>query len=83
MVARARGPVESGFLAGTLTAFVGFFAANGLPRLYEPSDESAALREASRDGWFVLTGEPDTVARRVLREARPVLIEQVPPESPP
>ena len=75
--------LESGFLAGTLTAFAGFFVANRLPRLYEPSDESEALRDASRDGWFVLTGGPDAAARRVLREAGPMLIEQVPPESEP
>ena len=75
--------LEAGFLGATLTVFVGFFAANRLPRLYEPEDESEALRAASRDGWFVLTDGPDAAARRVLRELRPLLIEPVPPESVP
>ena len=75
--------LEAGFLGATLTVFVGFFAANRLPRLYEPSDESEALREASRDGWFVLTDGRDADARRVLRGLRPMLVEQVPPESEP
>ena len=75
--------LEAGFLGGTLTAFIGFFAANRLPRLYEPSDESELLRSASREGWCVLTGGPDAAARRVLRELRPKEMEQVPPESEP
>ena len=75
--------LETGFLAGTLTAFIGFFAVSRLPRLYEPSDESELLRSASRDGWCVLTGGPDAAARRVLRELRPAEMEQVPPESEP
>lgn len=75
--------LECGFLAAVLTVFVGFFAANRLPRLYEPADESEALRDASRDGWFVLTDGPDAPARRLLRDLRPTLIEQVPPESAP
>ena len=75
--------LEAGFLGGTLTAFIGFFAANRLPLLYEPADESEVLRSSSRDGWCVLTGGPDAAARRVLRELRPEEIEQVPTESTP
>ena len=75
--------LETGFLAGALTVFAGFFASNGLPRLYEPSDESEALRDASRDGWFLLTDGPDAAARRALRGLHPLLVEAVPPESGP
>ena len=75
--------LETGFLAGTLTVFIGFFVSNRLPRLYEPSDESQALRAASRDGWFVLTNGPDAAARAVLRQLRPTEVEHVPGESGP
>lgn len=68
---------ECGVLAATLTAFVGFLASNRLPRLYEPADESDALREATRDGYFVVA--PDRKdARDLLRSLRPVVMERAP-----
>ena len=68
--------VECGMLAATLTAFTGFFAANRLPALYDPSDECDALRGASRDGWF-LVSDRDAQARRLLGGLRPVSLEHV------
>lgn len=80
--------VECGILAATLTAFLGFLGANGMPRLYEPSDESALLRRATSDGWLLVAhgGEgregdargADAELRRLLRELDPLEIEQVP-----
>lgn len=73
---------EGGVLAAVATGFFGFLIANRLPWLYDPVDECDALREATRDGWFVAIpaedGEKAKHARRVLDEAAPVLVEEVP-----
>ncbi len=41
-------------LAAVGTGFVSFFMANRLPRLWEPSDECDMLKDATRDGWFLI-----------------------------
>lgn len=61
---------ECGVLAAMLTCFVGFFIACRMPALYEPEDESEALRAATRDGWFLLLRRPDQRGRAALREMR-------------
>jgi hypothetical protein len=45
---------ECGVLAATGTAFVGFLLANRMPRYWEPGDASEHLREATRDGWYLV-----------------------------
>ncbi|MBV9750720.1 MAG: DUF3341 domain-containing protein [Acetobacteraceae bacterium] len=67
---------ECGVLAATSTAFIAFLAANRLPRLWEPADECDSLREATRDGWFLVTDGED--ARTVLAKLHPTSLEQVP-----
>ena len=62
---------ECGVLAATMTGFVGFLIACRMPALYEPEDECDALRDATRDGWFLLLRDPDERARATLRELRP------------
>jgi hypothetical protein len=67
---------ECGVLAAVTTGFVAFFALNRLPRLWEPADECDMLREASRDGWFLIArGER---AREAVRAERPMRMEEVP-----
>ena len=67
---------ECGVLAATGTAFFGFLIANRLPRYWEPADECDRLRDATSDGWFLVTdGE---VAAAVLARLHPISLERVP-----
>lgn len=67
---------ETGILTAVGTGFVSFLVANRLPRLWEPSDECDMLKDASRDGWFLIArGEG---AGAAVRELRPVRVEEVP-----
>ena len=68
---------ECGVLAATLAAFLGYLASCRLPRLYEPADESDALREATRDGYFVVAPDEER-ARDLLRGLRPAVMERAP-----
>lgn len=70
---------EAGVLAAMAAGVGGYFAINGMPRLYHPADACAALRLASRDGWFVSVrdGDPDRVVA-LLRPFGPIACEQVP-----
>lgn len=57
---------------------LGFLVANGMPRLYEPVDESMAFRNAVRAGWFVAVSGEDAERARVLLEALdPELMEEM------
>ena len=51
-----------------------------LPRLYDPIDECASLKGASRDGWFlaIQTEGPDRLAeaRRLLAALSPLSLEE-------
>ncbi len=67
--------VECGVLAATSTAFIGFLLGCRLPRYWEPTDECDLLREASRDGWLLVTHDD---ARPTLAACHPLRIEQVP-----
>ncbi len=73
---------ENGVLLAIAGGFVAFMLINGLPRLYDPVDESDLLRRASRDGWLlqVATEEPDALdrARVLLRELGPQRTEELP-----
>lgn len=67
---------ECGVLAATTTSLFGFLVANRLPRYWEPADECDRLRDASYDGWFLVTdGE---AAATVLAGLHPTSLELVP-----
>ncbi|MBV8912315.1 MAG: DUF3341 domain-containing protein [Acetobacteraceae bacterium] len=66
---------ECGVLAATSTAFVGFLLANRMPRYWEPSDESDELREATREGWYLVA--EGRHAWEKLSELKPLKVEQV------
>ena len=73
---------ENAALLAIAAGFVGFFAINRMPRLYEPVDEAAVMRRASGDRWCVAVLSGD---RAVLDRARATLqaldaaeIEEVP-----
>lgn len=69
---------EMGVLAAMLGGFFGFFIVNRLPRLYEPIDETQAMRRASRDGYVLAIRRPDrTRAHEVLAGLRPIMMEEV------
>ncbi len=68
--------LECGVLGAVAAAFIGFFAANRLPHLWDPSDESDALREATRDGWFLVVRGPAAPARAVLCALHPQHLEE-------
>lgn len=68
--------LECGVLGAVAAAFGGFMAASRLPRLWDASDESDALREATRDGWFLVVRGPAAPARAVLRALQPQHLEE-------
>ena len=68
--------LECAVLGAVAAAFGAFLIANRLPRLWEPGDESEALREATRDGWFLVVHGPAAAARAVLRPLNPAPFEE-------
>ncbi len=68
--------LECGVLGAVAAAFLAFMAGSRLPRLWEPGDESEALREATRDGWFLVVHNPAAPARSVLRALQPQHLEE-------
>ena len=74
---------ENAVLVAVVAGFVAFMAINRMPALYDPVDESDAMRRASRDRWFlrVATEDPAALerARTLLRGLRPVSVEELPP----
>lgn len=69
--------LECAVLGAVAAAFGSFLIANRLPRLWEPGDESEALREATRDGWFLVVHGPAAPARAVLRPLNPMQFEEI------
>jgi hypothetical protein len=67
---------EVGVLAAVGTGFVSFIVANRLPRLWEPSDECDMLKDASRDGWFLIARGAG--AREAVRAQGPTRVEELP-----
>jgi hypothetical protein len=74
---------EIGVLFAISTGFFGYLAINGLPRLWEPVDECAAMRQAMRTDWVVAVNNEDSRelerARRILRALDPLSIEDISP----
>ena len=73
--------LECAVLGAVLAAFGSFLAASRLPHLWDPSDESDALREATRDGWFLVVRGKAGTARAVLRRLRPTHLEEMSGEA--
>ena len=72
---------EMGILWAISAGFFGYVLVGGLSRLWDPVDEAAAMREASRDQWVlaVHSDDPDTLerARRILEAWSPLSVEYI------
>ncbi len=72
---------EFGVLCAITTGLVGYLAINRLPRLWDPVDECAAMRQAMRAEWMVAVQNDDERevlrARQVLAALHPRSIEAV------
>ena len=73
---------ENAVLVAIVTGFAAFMIINRLPRLYDPIDELPAIREASRDGWFLAVRTEDAAtldhARALLRDLHPARLDELP-----
>ncbi len=74
---------EVGVLCAVFTGFFGYLAINGLPRLWQPADECAAMRQAMRAEWLVAVYNEDAQqverARQILLSFQPLSIEMISP----
>lgn len=69
---------ELGVLAAMLGGFFGYMIVNRLPRLYEPIDESEAIRAASRSGYVVAVRHADRDhTHAILAALDPLAVEEV------
>ncbi len=75
---------EVGILFAVSTGFFGYLIINGLPKLWVPVDECAAMREAMRADWIVTVSPADPAelarARRLLDALHPLSVEDIAPE---
>jgi hypothetical protein len=56
---------EAGILAAALTGFIGFFVANGLPRLHDPIFAAPDFERASQDRFFLSVADPEADETRL------------------
>jgi hypothetical protein len=69
---------EVGILFAILAGFVGFLAANRMPRLYDRIDESEVFRSAARGGFCLAIEKPESLrAHALLAELGPIAIEDL------
>jgi len=69
---------ELAVLAAILGGFFGYMVVNRLPRLYEPVDESEAIRSASRSGYVLAVRRADREnANAILAALDPLAVEEV------
>jgi hypothetical protein len=69
---------ETGVLFAIAAGFLGYFAINRLPHLYDPVDEGAGFRAATRDGWFVAIRGDTSRAPSMLEGLRTTSVEALP-----
>ncbi len=73
---------ENAALIAMAAGFIAFMAINRMPRLYDPVDEAASMRRASRDRWILrIASEDDAVlerARALLLNVGAILVEELP-----
>jgi Alternative complex III, ActD subunit len=72
---------ELGILAAVAAGFIGYFAINRMPRLYEPIDHCRSMQRALRDLWIVAVDSDNAErASELLAKYRPLCIEEIPAE---
>ena len=70
---------EAGVLCAIAVGVFGFILINRLPRYHHPIDACEAMREATRDGWFIAVRDGDPkIVRALLATENPFALEQVP-----
>lgn len=71
---------EVGILFAINTGFFAYLIVNRMPRLWEPVDETAAMRSAMRDEFVVAVHSTDHAefarARRLLESLQPLTLEE-------
>ncbi len=74
---------EFGVLCAISAGFISYLMVNRLPRLWDPVDECANLRQASCAGWLLAVHSEDDAelarARRVIWSLHPDSVEEVGP----
>ncbi|HEX3996205.1 MAG TPA: DUF3341 domain-containing protein [Acetobacteraceae bacterium] len=73
---------ENAALIAIAAGFISFMAINRMPKLYEPVDEAAGMRGASRDRWVLRVASDNAAvverAHALLRDLNPILVEELP-----
>ena len=73
---------EMGVLGAIAAGFAAFLLANRMPRLWDPVDESPAIRSTMRGGnVLTVTGLDETAARTLLDALHPLHVETLDTEA--